>query len=98
MFNSGVKFFDPMPDGQNYHARYAAGKKLSLGGNVVIDAGAVLIGANCDNVLIGAITLVISDVPDFGGYVGVLWRKIANSTRDVLLIEAISVAERADGI
>lgn len=85
MVNAGVNFVGPMPDDPDYLARHATGDVFALGDNVVVGASAVLIGplTICDNVLIGALSLVNSDITEPGVYVGAPARKTSDSTRDV---------------
>lgn len=85
LVNAGVKFVGPIPDDPDYLAAHARGEVFTLGDNVVLGANAVLIGplTICDNVLIGAMSLVNSDIAEPGVYVGTPARKISNVARDV---------------
>lgn len=85
LVNSGVKFVGSIPDDPDYLARHAEGNVFAVGDNVVVGAGAVLIGpiTICNNVLIGAMSLVNFDITEPGVYVGVPARRISESARDV---------------
>ncbi|MDJ0978408.1 MAG: hypothetical protein QNI87_07715 [Erythrobacter sp.] len=76
--NSGVKFVGPAPDDPGYLARHASGDVFRLGDNVVIGANSVLVGPLdiCDNVVIGAMSLVNRSITEPGTYVGVPAKRI----------------------
>ncbi|MEM6585810.1 MAG: hypothetical protein AAF692_08655 [Pseudomonadota bacterium] len=78
--NSGAKFVGPSPDHADYLARHATGDVFRLGDNVVIGANCVLVGPLdiCDNVMIGAMSLVNRSITQPGTYVGVPARRISN--------------------
>jgi len=85
LVNAGVKFVGVMPDNSYYLERHERGNVFELGDNVVIGANSVLIGpvSICDNVLIGAMSLVNKDITEEGVYVGCPAIKISNEVRDV---------------
>lgn len=76
--NSGVKFVGPAPDDADYLARHATGDVFRLGDNVVIGANTVLVGPLeiCDNVVIGAMSLVNRSITEPGTYVGIPAKRI----------------------
>lgn len=76
--NSGVKFVGPAPDDPEYLLRHATGDVFRLGDNVVIGANTVLVGPLdiCDNVVIGAMSLVNRSITQPGTYVGIPVRQI----------------------
>lgn len=76
--NSGAKFVGPAPDDGDYLARHASGDVFRLGDNVVIGANCVLVGPLdiCDNVIIGAMSLVNRSITEPGTYVGVPAKRI----------------------
>lgn len=78
--NAGAKFVGPAPDDTDYLARHATGDVFRLGDNVVIGANCVLVGPLdiCDNVMIGAMSLVNRSITQPGTYVGVPARRISN--------------------
>lgn len=78
--NAGAKFVGPAPDHPGYLARHATGDVFRLGDNVVIGANCVLVGplGICDNVMIGAMSLVNRSITQPGTYVGVPARRISD--------------------
>lgn len=76
--NSGVKFVGPAPDNADYLERHATGDVFRLGDNVVIGANTVLVGPLdiCDNVVIGAMSLVNRSITEPGTYVGIPAKRI----------------------
>ena len=76
--NSGAKFVGPAPDDPEYLARHKTGDVFRLGDNVVIGANSVLVGPLdiCDNVIIGAMSLVNRSITEPGTYVGVPAKRI----------------------
>jgi len=76
--NSGAKFVGPAPDDPDYLARHANGDVFRLGDNVVIGANTVLVGPLdiCDNVVIGAMSLVNRSITEPGTYVGIPVKRI----------------------
>jgi serine acetyltransferase len=81
---SGVKFAGRSPDDPDYIERHKNGNVFILGDNVVISAGTVIIGpiTICDNVLIGAMSLVNKNITEPGVYVGIPVKKISNDVSD----------------
>lgn len=80
--NAGAKFVGPAPDDPRYLARHATGDVFRLGDNVVIGANAVLVGPLdiCDNVIIGAMSLVNRSITEPGTYVGAPVKRIGSET------------------
>lgn len=78
--NSGAKFVGPAPDNPDYLARHATGDVFRLGDNVVIGANTVIVGPVeiCDNVVIGAMSLVNRSITEPGTYVGIPVRRISD--------------------
>lgn len=75
-----VKFVARSPDDPVYLERHRQGNVFSLGDNVVIGTGSTVIGpvTICDNVIIGAMSLVNKDISEPGTYVGIPVKKISN--------------------
>lgn len=75
---AGVQFVGRSPDDPEYIRRHAQRRVFCLGDNVVIGTGSVLIGPLdiCDNVIIGAMTLVNRSITEPGIYVGVPARRL----------------------
>jgi serine acetyltransferase len=75
-----VKFVGRSPEDTVYLERHKQGNVFSLGDNVVIGTGSTIIGpvTICDNVLIGAMSLVNKDIFEPGTYVGIPAKKISN--------------------
>ncbi|NQX95776.1 MAG: hypothetical protein HRT64_12800 [Erythrobacter sp.] len=78
--NAGAKFVGPSPDDPEYLARHATGDVFRLGDNVVIGANSVLVGPLdiCDNVVIGAMSLVNRSITQPGTYVGIPAKRISD--------------------
>lgn len=76
----GVKFVGRSPTDVNYLARHRLGSVFSLGDNVIIGAGSTIVGpvTICDNVVIGAMSLVNVDISEPGTYVGIPVRKVSD--------------------
>jgi serine acetyltransferase len=76
---AGVKFVGRSPSDAEYLARHRERRVFVLGDNVVIGANSVVLGPIdiCDNVLIGALSLVNKSISEPGVYVGVPARKIS---------------------
>jgi len=76
---AGVKFVGRSPTDPEYIARHRERRVFVLGDNVVIGANSVVIGPVeiCDNVLIGAMSLVNKSIGEPGVYVGVPVRKLS---------------------
>jgi acetyltransferase-like isoleucine patch superfamily enzyme len=81
---AGVKFVGRSPDDPEYLRRHRERRVFVLGDNVVIGAGSVLIGPLdiCDNVMIGAMSLVNKSITEPGVYVGVPVKKISDLISD----------------
>lgn len=81
---AGVKFVSRNPKHEEYLARHAKQRVFVLGDNVVIGANSVVIGPVdiCDNVLVGAMSLVNKSILEPGVYVGVPVRKVAEESGD----------------
>ncbi len=79
--NAGAKFVGPAPDNPDYLSRHATGDVFRLGDNVVIGANSVLIGPLdiCDNVIIGAMSLVNRSIGQPGIYVGIPAKRISDN-------------------
>lgn len=75
-----VKFVGRSPDDPIYYERHRQGNVFSLGDNVVIGTGSTVMGpvTICDNVIIGAMSLVNKDISEPGTYVGIPVKKISN--------------------
>jgi len=78
--NSGAKFVGPAPDNAEYLARHATGDVFRLGDNVVIGANTVVVGPVdiCDNVVVGAMSLVNRSITEPGTYVGIPAKRISD--------------------
>ena len=81
---AGVKFVAHSPRKGEYLIRQKTGKVFELGDNVVIGANSVIIGPVniCDNVIVGAMSLVNKDITEPGVYVGRPLRKISDIVTD----------------
>jgi serine acetyltransferase len=81
---AGVKFVGRAPNDPEYLRRHRERTVFILGDNVVIGAGTVLIGPLdiCDNVMVGAMSLVNKPIKEPGIYVGVPAKKISDSISD----------------
>lgn len=79
---AGVKFVGRKPDDANYLALHAERAVFRLGDNVVIGSNSVIIGPTeiCDNVMIGAMSLVNRPIMEPGTYAGVPARRISDET------------------
>lgn len=79
-----VKFVGRSPDDPVYLERHRQGNVFALGDNVVIGTGSTVIGpvTICDNVVIGAMSLVNKDISEPGTYVGIPAKKISNQVSD----------------
>lgn len=77
----GVKFGGKSPDANNYMEKHRENKVFVLGDNVVIGSNSVLLGpvTICDNVIIGAMSLVNKSILVPGIYAGVPVKKISNT-------------------
>lgn len=81
---AGVKFVAHSPRNAAYLIRQKYGKVFELGDNVVIGANSVIIGPVkiCDNVIVGAMSLVNKNITEPGVYVGAPLRKISEVVTD----------------
>ncbi len=81
---AGVKFVGRSPSDPEYLARHRERRVFVLGDNVVIGANSVVMGPVdiCDNVLIGAMSLVNRSIAEPGVYVGVPARKVSAEVSD----------------
>ena len=84
LVNSGVKFVGRSPTDPAYLERHEAREVFRLGDKVMIGANSVLVGplSICDDVVIGAMSLVTADITRPGVYVGSPVRRIAGSASD----------------
>ena len=78
--NAGAKFVGRAPDDPEYLARHAEKRVFDLGDNIVIGTNSVVIGpvTICDNVVVGAMSLVNKDITEPGTYVGCPVRKVSD--------------------
>ena len=69
---AGVKFVGRSPNNEEYLRRQKEGRVFDLGDNVVIGANSAIVGPVriCDNVIIGAMSMVNKDITESGVYVG----------------------------
>lgn len=81
---AGVKFVGRTPGDETYLIRHKERRVFDLGDNVVIGANSVIIGPVriCDNVTIGAMSLVNKDIVEPGVYVGSPARKVSDVVTD----------------
>ena len=79
---AGVKFVGRSPIDPEYLRRHAISRVFVLGDNVIIGANSVVLGPIdiCDNVMIGAMSLVNSSITEPGVYVGVPARRLEGSS------------------
>lgn len=75
-----VKFVARSPQDPLYLERHRTGNVFILGDNVVIGAGSTVIGpvSICDNVIVGAMSLINRDITEPGVYVGIPIRKVSD--------------------
>lgn len=80
VINAGVKFVGHSPKNPAYLERHAQGRVFDLGRNIIIGSNSVIMGpvTICDNVVIGAMSLVNKDITEPGTYVGCPVRKISD--------------------
>ncbi|WP_179945782.1 hypothetical protein [Polynucleobacter asymbioticus] len=78
---AGVKFVGRSPNDPLYLDRHRTKDVFMLGDNVVIGAGSTVIGpvSICDNVMIGAMSLVNRNINESGLYVGIPLKKISDN-------------------
>lgn len=81
---AGVKFVGRSPTDAEYLRRHALRRVFVLGDNVVIGANSVVIGPVdiCDNVTVGAMSLVNRSITEPGVYVGTPARKVKDAAGD----------------
>jgi serine acetyltransferase len=81
---AGVKFVGRSPTDAQYLARHREQRVFVLGDNVVIGANSVVLGPIdiCDDVMIGALSLVNRSISEPGVYVGVPARKVSAKVSD----------------
>lgn len=81
---AGVSLVARSPSDAEYLRRHKDKSVFRFGDNVVIGAGSVVIGPVdiCDNVTIGAMSLVNKSISEPGVYVGVPVRKVGNVSSD----------------
>lgn len=77
---SGVKFGGKSPTDDFYLEKHKKQRVFELGDNVVIGTNSVVLGPVeiCDNVLIGAMSLVNKSITEPGVYVGVPLKKVSD--------------------
>ena len=78
---SGVKFGGKSPNNIEYLEKHKLKRVFELGDNVVIGTNSAIIGpiTICDNVIIGAMSLVNKSIVEPGVYVGAPVKKISNN-------------------
>lgn len=76
---SGVKFGGKSPSNKEYLVMHKIQKVFELGDNVVIGSNSTIIGPIkiCDNVIIGAMSLVNKSINEPGVYVGIPVKKVS---------------------
>jgi serine acetyltransferase len=81
---AGVKFVAHSPSNIEYLAKQKLSRVFELGDNVVVGTNSVVIGPVniCDNVIIGAMSLVNKNITEPGVYVGAPLRKISEVVTD----------------
>jgi serine acetyltransferase len=81
---AGAKFIGRTPADAEYLRRHRERRVFCLGDNVVIGANSVIVGPVdiCDNVVIGALSLVNKSITEPGLYVGIPARKVRDSVSD----------------
>lgn len=82
--NAGVRLTARAMNDPEYAKRQPEGRVFVLGDNVVLGEAAILLGPLdiCDNVIIGAGSLVNRSITEPGVYVGSPIRKVAEVTND----------------
>lgn len=77
---SGVKFGGKSPSDEEYLKRHKTQSVFELGDNIVFCTSVVVLGPVkiCDNVLIGAMSLVTKDINEPGIYLGIPAKKISD--------------------
>src|ERR1700676_4685010 len=81
---AGAKFAGRSPKDPEYLRRHRERRVFVLGDNVVVGANSVILGPVdiCDNVVIGALSLVNKSISEPGVYVGIPVRKLADAVSD----------------
>jgi len=81
---AGAKFAGRSPTDPEYLRRHRERQVFVLGDNVVIGANSVILGPVdiCDNVVIGALSLVNKSISEPGIYVGIPVRKLDGQVSD----------------
>jgi serine acetyltransferase len=81
---AGVKLVGRSPSDPEYLRRHAQQRVFVFGDNVVIGANSVIVGPVeiCDNVIIGAMSLVNRSIDEPGVYAGVPVRKLRSEVSD----------------
>jgi len=81
---AGVKFVGRSPSDPEYVRRHGERRVFCLGDNVVIGSNSVIVGPVdiCDNVMIGALSLVNKSISEPGLYVGIPARKVRSTASD----------------
>lgn len=81
---AGVKFVGRSPNDPDYLARHARRRVFVLGDNVVIGVNSVVVGPVdiCDNVVIGAMSLVNRSITEPGVYVGTPVQRVKDCSND----------------
>jgi serine acetyltransferase len=81
---AGAKFAGRSPTDPEYLRRHREQRVFVLGDNVVIGVNSVILGPVdiCDNVMIGALSLVNKSIYEPGVYIGIPVRKVADTVSD----------------
>ncbi len=81
---SGVKFGGKTPTDPTYLRRHKISEVFRIGDNVVIGSNVCLLGPLdiCDNVIIGAMSLVNKSITEPGVYVGIPAIKVSDKTTE----------------
>ncbi|WP_137153241.1 hypothetical protein [Devosia sp. FKR38] len=81
---AGVSLVARSPSDPTYLERHSSRTVFRFGDNVVIGAGSVVVGPIdiCDNVIIGAMSLVNKSISEPGIYVGVPVRRVKDQASD----------------
>jgi serine acetyltransferase len=81
---AGVKLVGRSPSDPEYLRRHAERRVFAFGDNVVIGANSVVVGPVdiCDNVIVGAMSLVNRSISEPGVYVGVPVRRVKAEAHD----------------
>jgi serine acetyltransferase len=81
---AGAKFAGRSPNDPEYLRRHRERRVFVLGDNVVIGANSVILGPVdiCDNVIVGALSLVNKSISEPGIYVGIPARRFSGEVSD----------------